>query len=525
MDAVELRHYYDVLRKRIWVILLLTAVAVSGVTLQLAVRPASYEAEVAMMVTPRIIAPSSSAFEDPGFSVFQSAYRQTVLGNVGMIIKSNSVLQRVQRRVGNITLARLYKDVKVQPVRGTDFLVVKATNSDPVRAAEIANATAEEFTKYFSEVNAAEARLERTFIEGQLQQARGRLTTAEQAMLSFKEQTGIIAPSEHVAWTVRRLLDTQSAYEAARLDEQVARARLGFLRSRVSSQSEMRRASVSISANPVFARLRDTLTGLEVELAGLRQVYTDQHPRVKATLGRIKDTQAQMAKVAQTAISGETLTVNPLRENLLNAMIDSEVAAAAAGARAEGTAGIVKGIEARVNSFPKQEATLARLERDVRIAESLFLRLATLHQEALIREHKAASTGQAAVLVVDPAQVPVRPESKEVPVRAGMAGLLGLVMGAGLALLMESLDTRISTSRDAEATYGLPVLASIPLMNARTHRQLTTAPAVSALLLSLITVLLIGGMIVGIYTLQARATSDGAANTGQTIMQLFQQGR
>jgi hypothetical protein len=92
-----------------------------------------------------------------------------------------------------------------------------------------------------------------------------------------------------------------------------------------------------------------------------------------------------------------------------------------------------------------------------------------------------------------------------------MAGLLGLVMGAGLALLMESLDTRISTSRDAEATYGMPVLASIPTMNTRTHRLLTTPPATSALLLSLVTVFLIGGMIVGFYTIQARATPDGAA--------------
>lgn len=518
---MELRHYYDILRKRIWVILLLTAVAVSGVSLQLMTRPAQYEAGVAMMVTPRVLTPSA-AFEDPGFSVFQSAYRQTVLGNVGMIIKSNSVLQRVQKRVGNISLGQLYRSVTVQSVRGTDFLIISATDPDPVRAAEIANATAAAFTNYFAEVNAAGAKVERTFIEGQLQQARNRLTAAEQAVQAYKEQTGIIAPSEHVAWTVRRLLDTQSAYEVARLDEQVARARLAFLRSRVASQSEMRRASYSISANPVFARLRDTLTALEVELAALRQVYTDQHPRVKTLLGRIKDTQVQMAKVAQTSVNSETVTVNPIRENLVSAMIDSEVTAASAAARAEGTAGIVKGMEARINSLPKQEATMARLERDVRIAESLFVRLSTLHQEALISENKAATTGQAAVLVVDPATVPVRPESKQLPLRAGMAGLLGLVMGAGLALLMESLDTRVSTSRDAEATYGLPVLASIPVMNARTHRLLTTAPATSALLLSLISVFLIGGLIVGIYTLQARATPDGAAGTGQTIIQTIQ---
>ena len=128
-------------------------------------------------------------------------------------------------------------------------------------------------------------------------------------------------------------------------------------------------------------------------------------------------------------------------------------------------------------------------------------------------------------MVIDPATAPVWPTPKQVPVRAGMAGLLGLVMGTGLALLMESMDTRIRTSREAEATYGLPVLASIPTMNAKVHRQLTTAPAtVSSLLLSLIVAFVLGGALIGFYALQARAT-DGAARFGQTIVQTFQGSR
>ncbi|MGH2397849.1 MAG: GNVR domain-containing protein, partial [bacterium] len=316
-------------------------------------------------------------------------------------------------------------------------------------------------------------------------------------------------------------LDIQTAHETAKMEQQIARTRVNFIRSRVGSQEELRRASVSIGTSPTFARLRDTLTGLELELASLRQVYTDQHPRVKTVVGRIADTRTQMAKVAEKAISGETMGVNPIRENLLGAMINGEVDAAAAQARAAGTAAIAKGMEVRVNRFPKAEADLARLDRDARLAENLFVRLSTLHQQALINENKAATTGQAALLVVDPAAAPVRPVSKQLPVRAGMAGLLGLVLGSSLALLMESLDTRIRTSGEAEASYGLPVLAAIPTMNSRTHRQLTTAPATSALLLSLITVFLIGGLIVGFYVLQGGA-AEGATRIGQAILQTIQ---
>ena len=522
---MELRHYYDILRKRKWVIVLLIAVAVTGVTLQLAVRPEVYQSSVMVMVTPRIVAPTNMAFDDPSSYAFQSSYRQTIFANITLMIQSKAVMERVYRRMGDVNLAQL-GTIEVKPIRGTDFLMITARDVDAARAAEMANATSEEFTKYFAEVSAAGAKMERTFIAGQLQGAQARLTAAEQVLLQFKQRSGIVAPQQHVTWTVQRMLDMQSAEEAAKLEGQIARTRASFIRSRINSQGEMRRASVSVSTSPVFARLRDTLTALELELASMRQVYTDQHPRVKAVLGRVADTRAKMTKVAEQAVSGETMGVNPIRENLIAAMIDSEVNVAAAQARAAGTAAIAKRMEERVNAFPKDEATFARLDRDVRLGEQMFMRLSSLHQEAIIRENRAASSGQAAVLVIDPATAPVRPTPKQVPVRAGMAGLLGLVMGAGLALLMESMDTRIRTSREAEATYGLPVLASIPTMNPKTHRKLTTAPAaVSSLLLSLIVAFVLGGALIGFYALQAGATTEGAARLGQTIVQTFQGSR
>jgi uncharacterized protein involved in exopolysaccharide biosynthesis len=507
------------------VILLVVVVATAGVTLQLAARPEFYTASATVMVTPRVASPTATgAFEDPGFYAFQTGYRNTVISNVTMMIQSRTVMERVYRRLGNVNMAQLGA-IQVQPIRGTDFLMISATASDAFTAAQMANVTSEEFTKYFAEVSAAGAKMERSFIESQLVDSKKRLATAEQALLQFKQRTGIVAPREHVSWTVQRMLDLQAAEEAARLDGQIAQTRAGFIRSRISSQPEMRRASISVGTNPVFGRLRDNLTALELELASMRQVYTDQHPKVKAVLGRIADTRARMTKVAETAVAGEGISVNPIRENLIGAMIDSEVNAASAQARAAGTAVIVKRMEERVNAFPKDEAALARLDRDVRLGEQLFMRLSSLHQEAVIRENRAASSGQAAVLVLDPATAPVRPTPKQVPMRAGMAGALGLVLGAAIALLMESLDTRIRTSREAEATYGLPVLGAIPTLDAKTLRQLTTAPSASVLTLSLLVAFLVAGALVAVYALQAGASTDDAVRIGQSIVQTLQGSR
>jgi uncharacterized protein involved in exopolysaccharide biosynthesis len=520
---VELRYYFEVIRRRIWIVVALTAIVVAGVAFQTAGRPELYSAEVTMMVSPRFSNPG--AFEDPGYVTFQSIYRQTVIGNVAALIRSDTVLKRVQQRIRNVSLNQLRGAVTVEPVPETDFLTITVMDPDPARATEIANVTAEEFNRYYAEINAAGVRAEREFIAGQLQQAQTRLGTAEQALVAYKGKTGIIAPTESVAWSVRRLLDMQASEEAANLEAQIAGVRANFIRSRVGSQPELRKAGVSISANPVFASLRGNLTQLELELAAMRQVYTDQHPKVKAVLGRIADTRQRITKVAETAVNSESLGVNPIRENLVRAMIESEIDIAASRARAVGASTIAKRMADRVSQLPKTEADLARLQRDVQISESLFVRLSQLHQEALIRENKAANTAQAAIIVIDPATVPVFPVPKSVPFRAGLAGLMGLVMGSALAMLLESLDTRVRTSREAEATYGLPVLGAIPTMDARTLRQLTTAPATSVLMLSLLVAFILVGAIVAVYALQAGASTDDAVRFGQSIVQTLQGSR
>lgn len=47
-------------------------------------------------------------------------------------------------------------------------------------------------------------------------------------------------------------------------------------------------------------------------------------------------------------------------------------------------------------------------------------------------------------------------------VRMVIAGLLGLLVGAAAAIAVDRFDTRIRTKREAEAAFGLPVLAEIP---------------------------------------------------------------
>jgi capsular exopolysaccharide synthesis family protein len=76
--------------------------------------------------------------------------------------------------------------------------------------------------------------------------------------------------------------------------------------------------------------------------------------------------------------------------------------------------------------------------------------------------------GQTNILVVSPADMPVRPVEPKKLLNITIAFLLGIFLFTPLAFLLEYLDYRIKTPDDVEEYLNLPVLGVIPHINSKT---------------------------------------------------------
>ncbi len=72
----------------------------------------------------------------------------------------------------------------------------------------------------------------------------------------------------------------------------------------------------------------------------------------------------------------------------------------------------------------------------------------------------AAQTGD--VQLVQPASVPSSPSSPNTKLNIGLGAFVGLLLGLGLALLLERLNRRVRTIEELRDIYEVPVLAELP---------------------------------------------------------------
>jgi capsular exopolysaccharide synthesis family protein len=459
-----LRDYLEVLRRRWWLLAITTGVACS-VALGLSLGMAPIYRGQATVVVDR--SGSSFAMTADLTGISQQAFVDTL----AELVKSRAVAEqalgrlRVPDEVRPAVLRSLQSGLRVRRVRNADLIVIEAEGATPQAAATYTNAVAEALLDWHVESRRKQASAGRQFIESQVETVSRELRAAEDALARYKVGAGQVSLSEQSTLAVTKLAEFEAQRRAVATERQGVEASLRETRAALARQAPTVPASFVEGEDPVVGQIRTELARLELDLVGLQRQFTDRHPQVVATRARIEEAKARLRRQAGRTLLSQQFAANPLRADLAGQIIKLEVERQALQAREAALAAVVGQYARDVRDLPPREVTLARLTRDLKVAEETYLLLSQKLQEARIAESQVVGD----LRIVDravPPEVPVRPR----PVRNVLFGaLLGLMMGLGGAFLQETLDDAFRSPDDAARLLGLPLLGTIPRMsNSRT---------------------------------------------------------
>lgn len=142
-ETIDLREYFGIIKKRFWIIALITVVAavISGVISFFVLQPV-YQTSTTLIVDTNQSEGTNTITGD------QYTVSQKLAVTYGEIIKSRTVLEPV---IKNLKLTESYEDlagkITVSQVKDTQIISVTVQDTNPAKAKDIANQIPKVFTK------------------------------------------------------------------------------------------------------------------------------------------------------------------------------------------------------------------------------------------------------------------------------------------------------------------------------------------------------------------------------------------
>lgn len=393
------------------------------------------------------------------------------------VLRSRSVLEEATRRAGVQLPEAGRSPISLDGGKDADIVSITATLADPQQAAALANSVADVYVARSLDRGRSGARTARLFLEGQREQYRKTLQAADQRLRDYQQSSGAVGLDAATENGIKAFIEMESTLVATRTDGQAADARARSLRQSLAGTETTIVSTQTLARNPSVQKLQDQLADLNFQRAALLRQWTPANRRIKDIDAQITALKARQNSFVGEVLSERQVATNPVRHSLMAALVEAEGQSLAAAAKAKGLQASIQNYRAELNRLPAEKYRLAQLTRDVQTNEKAYLAIQDRYQQLKMDEQSVVPTAQ----VLDRALVPTRPVTPNVKLAALIAALLGLVLGAGIATLRESMRDSIESFEDVEGRLGLPVLGMVARIGHSSHLSLMNSSRTTGL--------------------------------------------
>ncbi len=335
----------------------------------------------------------------------------------------------------------------------TDIIALSFTSSDPKLAADIVNAYAEEYIEMGMNNRLEMMQRAGFWLTDKMSELRITVRDSEQRLQRFIERSEILSDEAAGALVSRRFNDVSEQLRTAQQrlmtleDEHRALRRLQLL-----SHAEIAMDPVAMS-NARVQNLKNEMARAQTNFNDLAARYGPKHPNMQTA-------ERELASITERIDAEIRIAVAAAAEELSNQRV-----------RVQRLEGSLNELRDELQEANRQEFTLRAMRREAEVNRELYDAFLTKFKETNV----ALDMDTANAKVIDAAEVPrgaVAPNKNRIIM---MATMLALVVGIGLVLLLEMLDSTLKNGDDVEQRLGLPTLGTLQLLGKKQVKEKSPA--------------------------------------------------
>ncbi|MDH4210753.1 MAG: AAA family ATPase [candidate division WOR-3 bacterium] len=319
---------------------------------------------------------------------------------------------------------------------GMDFIGILRIDvhwSNPEDALRIAKALSEQIILQDKSEKSQSFTQSRLFIDSLMVDYQNRLKESEEQIRSFKEEKNIIDLSASTQSLINQVSTLESKKNQLQIEQKILKELGDYLAKSAVSMETPNLASVLVSSD-VLQKFYGQLLDAEAELKSVLKEYSSNHPKVMEIRAKLSGLKEQM----QVEIGKRIPSIKTEIQSVENQ---------------------IDGLQAKLQTVPVDEISLARLERDRQIADEQY----SFYREKL-EETKVQEAGVTSDLkIVNPPMVSNAPVNSRRRILTLFTAIIISIMAGGFAVFVaEYIDNTVKDPDILTEKTGLALFGTIP---------------------------------------------------------------
>lgn len=314
------------------------------------------------------------------------------------------------------------KNLTIENTKQTNLIKVTAKGKTPEEAQMISQHVVDNFLDMMTGMNKETQSLLVQFLNERIDQAKQESDDAAKKFAAYQKEHKIYDPETQAKGLIGQLQAYDDAISKMQVQAESGQAQLDTANAKLNEMKAGSQA-YNINDNETVQGIRKQIVAKQVELVGLEQKYTENHPSVIAAQDQLSKLQQSLANEVNAVVSSNATSLNPAQAELLKTQAQAQATVATAQASEAAIKSQRDSKQKELGDLPSGVVDYLELERDAKIKNEVYVNLVKQCEQSRVQQAMDSMDIQ----VVDSANLPFA--EKPVWPRPKLMTALGFVIG------------------------------------------------------------------------------------------------